>query len=123
MDCQSKSNCDLRKIYPKDGYVEKGISPNLLMVATDRITGIECPKLWENQTPHYWDLAWKVAKDLPAAAQDKVGWRLMRGGIMRNIVSATPTNCISMCLVSRLAAKLLIPIVERFLVPIAMPMP
>jgi CDP-diacylglycerol pyrophosphatase len=72
-DCQNKGNCDLRKIYPKDGYAEKGNSPNLLMVATDRITGIECPRLWANQTPHYWDLAWQVAKDLPAAAQDKVG--------------------------------------------------
>jgi CDP-diacylglycerol pyrophosphatase len=43
------------------------------MLATDRITGIECPKLWENKTPPYWELAWKVAKDLPPAAQDKVG--------------------------------------------------
>jgi CDP-diacylglycerol pyrophosphatase len=70
-DCEKDNKC--HNIYPKEGYALKEKSPNLLMVATDRITGIECPKLWENKTPHYWELAWKVAKRLPTAAQDRIG--------------------------------------------------
>ena len=59
------TSCKGQNIFPADGYRVQQQSPNLLMVATDRITGIECKALWDGTTtPHYWDLAWnKVAHD------------------------------------------------------------
>lgn len=72
-DCEKAKNCASLKIYPSEGYAQEGASPNFRMVATDRITGIECPKLWKNQTPHYWELAWKVTKELPSSVEERIG--------------------------------------------------
>ena len=52
-------NCAKNDIFSNQGYAVQNTAPSLLMVATDRITGIECKALWDGtQTPHYWTIAW-----------------------------------------------------------------
>jgi len=50
------------RIDPKQGYAlspeDPHINPPNLLVATTCISGIECPTIWQHDTPNYWNLAW-----------------------------------------------------------------
>jgi CDP-diacylglycerol pyrophosphatase len=74
--CQAAGDCVKQDIHPAQGYAVLQKPPNLLLVATARITGIECPRLWGQggTAPDYWNLAWtEVAKRELTGQLGKIG--------------------------------------------------
>jgi CDP-diacylglycerol pyrophosphatase len=74
--CVPAGDCAKQDIYPAQGYAVLQKPPNLLLVATARITGIECARLWGQggTAPNYWNLAWtEVAKRDLKSRLGKIG--------------------------------------------------
>jgi CDP-diacylglycerol pyrophosphatase len=49
------------------------IGKNYLFIAGERITGIECHKIWDPGAPDYWTLAWEQAQRLLMGHKGKIG--------------------------------------------------
>lgn len=43
---------------------------DFLLVPTDRIKGIECPKIWQPNAPDYWSTAWARSQNLVRPTQN-----------------------------------------------------
>lgn len=54
--CQRKTSKEKWILEPGSG------TNNYTFVAGQRITGIECPKIWQSGAPDYWTFAWKQAQ-------------------------------------------------------------